>query len=345
MREYQKAVLKNPKNLPALNVNMLNMLVPLYVQGWEAGEKLLNETITDKHLMHRLSSLVELKELALSSIVHHGYPLMVKELQKLLNNSTLSMSPDIFQVLFFEGVNGLERGLLKYDPKKTLSVSYIMSWFTTYAERELLRLETPTGVSPTRYQVLKKIYAVRNKMEHELGRAPTHEEVVDYFHSGKADRASKRGRKTGTASQANQKITLEDVIEQHEVTLAMNLATRSYELIQPYDNTQQPANSTEGVVTSFLQQHVNNIKPDALTTLVYYLGYDVDTSLLTTRKMNALWSTWVKFFNTPGTVFRELLESNGITQPTKNNPADNNKAYVEFHQLFNNPTLILGDKA
>ena len=58
------------------------------------------------------------------------------------------------------------------------------------------------------------------QLENDLGREPTNQEILQYFHSGKADKSlfsSKSKPKDGGVFKSNNSITEEDIIEQQNI--------------------------------------------------------------------------------------------------------------------------------
>lgn len=106
--------------------------------------------------------------------------------------------------------------------KMSSAVNYLMNWIRTSVEREAAKDEAEFGLSVSKLRLFKKISAVRAKMETDLGRKVSDEEVLEYFHSGQADVKSKYGHKASAKKEwggvaENQKITLDQIREQREL--------------------------------------------------------------------------------------------------------------------------------
>lgn len=133
--------------------------------------------------------------------------------------------PRAFHVILEEedlkqaALEGLYKMLMKADLNKMDSaMNYLMNWIKTTVERAASKNESEFGMSPSKLRIFRKIAAVRTKMKADLGREPSDDEVLEYFHSGQADWKSMYGRKGSnkTAFKENAKMTLKDVTEQSD---------------------------------------------------------------------------------------------------------------------------------
>lgn len=116
---------------------------------------------------------------------------------------------------------GIYAGLMKLDldKMKKSSMNLIMQYVTMKVSREALRMEASVGISPSKLRLFKKIAAVRRSMREQLGYDPTDEEVLEYFHSGKADYKTMNG-KAGSNQvrfKANAAIRLKDIQDQRKL--------------------------------------------------------------------------------------------------------------------------------
>lgn len=115
------------------------------------------------------------------------------------------------------GFEGVFKMLRKTDLSKMKSgTNYLMNWVKTSVERSAAKAEAVYGLPPSRLRVFKKISAVRAKLAADMGRQPTDEEVLEFFHSGAADWKSYYGH-TGSNSKSfkeNARISLGTVTEQ-----------------------------------------------------------------------------------------------------------------------------------
>lgn len=229
-----------------ITIEDLRTYVPIY----QDGDAALTELESAEHDIapgryNALQNRVVLRELALARICELSAPLMTRETSKLLTNSRLRGKEGVFDSLYWAGIRGMEKGLRKFevDKIKTSSTNYLFQWFVTYARNELMALEAPFGIPVSRYLKYRKIGAVRSKLTEELERRPTNEEILDYFHSGRADVRTMNGRvaNAGKPSRANRMITLDEVQEQEDFlrlsssVMLMNDDEDGWEYVQSVD--------------------------------------------------------------------------------------------------------------
>lgn len=165
----------------------------------------------------------ELLDSYYESLVFLLYPLLLNSLSTLFSKEPMvDMNENLYSVLL-AGVEGIKKGVSKYNNKQDsgTSVHYIMQWFNTYAKRDIEKIAASSmGINASKYTMFKKIAAVRMQLENDLGREPTNQEMLDYFHSGKADKSlfkSKSKPKEGEVFKSNNSITEDDIIEQQNI--------------------------------------------------------------------------------------------------------------------------------
>lgn len=204
-----------------ITVPALKHYVPIFQIGDIAEEYLLeNADTVDMVERNQLETAMRLKELALKRIIELSMPLITREINKIISKSHLKNDDDnsLFNILFYAGIDGMRRGLRKFDVEKmnNSSTNYLFQWLTTYAKKELVSLESPFGIPPSRFVKYKKISAVRKKLTEMNGKYASNEEVLEYFHSGKADIKNMNGRvgSSDKPSQDNLNMTMELVVEQ-----------------------------------------------------------------------------------------------------------------------------------
>ena len=116
---------------------------------------------------------------------------------------------------------GIYAALLKLDIEKMKksNLNLIMQYVSTKVSREALRMEASVGMSPSKLRLYKKIAAVRRSLKDQIGRDPTDEEVLDYFHSGKADYKTMNGKTDSNLKpyKVNTTIKLKDIQGQREL--------------------------------------------------------------------------------------------------------------------------------
>lgn len=216
-----------------LTLEALKLYTPLFQEGAKAQESLdkaaESGTAIDTPERMRLEAQVSLGDMAFRKIEELSVPLIRREIMKFVRKSHLrDEAEEIYDVIYYAGLSGMKRGLLnfKIDKLDKSATNYLFQWITTYAKKELLTLEAPMGVAPSRFQRLKKIAAVRKKLSEELQRDATDEEILDYFHSGRAEIKNFEGRKDkkGGVSESNKKITVELIQEQASVEKNLTFA-------------------------------------------------------------------------------------------------------------------------
>lgn len=159
-----------------------------------------------------------LSEVSLSAIVFLAAPLLIDTTSKVLKPSFLNDKASLFPVIYYAGISGIEKGVNKYnsDSDTGVSIHYIIRWFKTYAERELEKAEADTlGLSFSKFIKVKKIAAVRMRLERERGCPVSNEEVLSTFISGQAEKRNEgKDISEMKVSDENRKMTIEDIIEQ-----------------------------------------------------------------------------------------------------------------------------------
>lgn len=202
-----------------VTVEALKYYVPIFHKGDAASEKLLEPEKYSIDQLNSLRTVARLKDLTVEKIAALAGPLITREINKLIKNSHLNGREDLFDILYYAGINGMIKGMRHFDVDKLnkSSTNYLFQWIVTYAKKELNILEAPFGIAPSRFQRYKKISAVRKKMSEQLGRYATNEEVLQYFLSGQADLKTMNGRveKDDKPYAVNQNMTL-DIIEEQE---------------------------------------------------------------------------------------------------------------------------------
>lgn len=308
-----------------VTVEALRLYVPLFQSGETADARLKepkDKSLGDLAERARLLSEQGLTKLAYDELTELTYPLMRREIQSVIRNSHLKREEDeIFSVIYYAGLGGMERGLRKFDVKKIeeSATNYLFQWIMVYAKKELLRLEAPMGVPPTRFQKHKKIAAVRKKLSELLERPATNTEILEYFHTGRAEFKSYNGPKIKAAgvSEANRKITMELIEEQEELEKNLSFAQifdssedyRSERLLSASDSTP----FSETLMGTFLA--TQNFLPEAVAVLKSELQQETtpqeDLLLkgMSATKHQSTMRVWKEYLADPRGDFRTFLES------------------------------------
>lgn len=224
---------------PRLTTDALRYYVPYFHEGSRA-ERILVEHGGElsPHERSALEVRARWKGLASRSIAELCKPLTISEIQKMITTSHMRNSRhNLKDILYAAAMNGLEKGLTHFDPEKInkSATNYLFQWIITYTKKELAALEAPFGVPPSRFQKIKKVAAVRKKLSDELGRYATNEEVLEFFHSGRADRKGLVSRKdapeSGFASNANMTMQM---VEEQEIIEKSFLYTELMDPLEDY---------------------------------------------------------------------------------------------------------------
>lgn len=249
-----------------------------YVPIFQAGDKAEKILESDVELSHEDRSMLEnavvLKDMVMEKITSLSMPLITRELNKIISKSHLRSedNTDLFNLLLYAGLDGMKRGLRKFDVDKInkSSTNYLFQWLTTYAKKELVVAEAPFGIPPSRFAKYKKISAVRKKLTDLKGEYATNQEVLDYFHSGKADIKNFNGRvgSSNKPSQDNLNMTMALVEEQEN--FEQNLM--NVDLIDPQEDYSVDVKLAKNAITSFgetifgvfLQQHAFTVEASAV---------------------------------------------------------------------------------
>jgi len=307
-----------------VTVEALRLYVPLFQRGEAAESKLADPqdgSLNDLDDRARLLSERGLKKLAYDELTELTYPLMRREIQSVIRNSHLKREEDeIFSVIYYAGLGGMERGLRKFDVTKIeeSATNYIFQWIMVYAKKELLKLEAPMGVPPTRFQKHKKIAAVRKKLSELLDRPATNDEILEYFHTGRAEFKSYNGPKIKAAgvSDANKKITMELIEEQEEIEKNLSFAQifdisedyRSERLLSASDD----APFSETLMGTFISSM--SFQPEAVAVLKSELQQETsgpeDLMLkgMSATKHQSIMRVWREYLADPRGDFRTFLQ-------------------------------------
>ena len=235
-----------------ITVDAIRYYIPLFHAGDAAVNKLETGEHTETERAHLLTRAA-LRDAVVEKITSLCQPLMTKEINNLIKNSHLKGREDLFDLLYYAGINGMLKGLRHFDVDKlnTSSTNYLFQWIVTYAKKELLVAEAPFGVAPSRFQQLKKISAVRKRMSEEMGRYASNEEVLEYFLSGKADIKNMNGRKSDKDKpyEVNRRMTLEIVAEQEYFEKNLNHVS----LLDPLEDHAAEVKMSEAAATPFAE--------------------------------------------------------------------------------------------
>jgi DNA-directed RNA polymerase specialized sigma subunit len=312
-----------------ITVESLKFYIPLFHMGDQATERLLDEGLSSAE-RNSLETRARLKELSVEKIAALSGPLITRELNKMISNSHLGGKEDLFDILYYAGINGLIKGLRHFEVEKMnkSSTNYIFQWITTYAKKELTAIEAPFGIAPSRFQKYKKISAVRKKLSEELGRYAENNEVLDYFKSGKADMRSMNGRvsNAGKPSLANLNMTIDSIEEQEHFEKNLSYTT----LIDPHEDHSFEARLSEIDKTplfettfgSFLDSYnftlsaravlLSDLKSSGMTNLESNEAINMDKTEY--KSLSNRWRDLMRDINGPFYKFLKTVEKDSFSQ-------------------------------
>lgn len=307
---------------PRLTINDLDLCVPLFKSGLSAEEDLLQDVSYPPEVLLKHETLVETKRLVFDYLISQSDGLIRQEVGKLLKTSSLIDAHDSFNQIYYAGVRGFAKGLAKYSPdaKKHSPTNYLFQWVFTYAKRELMSIEAPFGMPPTRYEKLKKVAAVRRKLSESLGRQATNTELLKFFHDGGADMSNKIGRvnNAGKPSQANKNMKLEDIEEQEDLERRMGIKLIDIQDPVLSERTFKTSDANlfdETIFGAFVAQH--RFSRRALAVLRSELQDGSDPTLtdlasvdsMSDREYRRLAKLWSEFISDPSSPFITFLKS------------------------------------
>lgn len=317
---------KRKKTFDRITVDDLKYYIPIFHIGDAAEEILLTNDSLSENNRNLLESKARLKDMAVKKIAELSGPLITFELNKIIKNSHLNGKEDLYNILYYAGIDGMIKGLRHFEVEKInkSSTNYIFQWITTYAKKELSTLEAPFGIAPSRFAKYKKISAVRKKLSEQLERYATNEEVLEYFHSGQADIKNMNGKvaNQNEPSKANREIKLSLIEEQEHYE--QNLSTVNYvdptlDYYGEINNETNIANETEQkfentIMGVFVEQY--NFTEKAIAVLVSNLKYsNVDSKILekiftiTNTEYKQITKSWEKLFKDVNGPFYSFLKT------------------------------------
>lgn len=302
-----------------ITVEALKYYVPIFQKGDNALNQILYTDNLSPGDKNKLETIAKLRDLAVNKITELSRPLIIVEINKILSTSYLKNESGIFDLLYYAGINGLVKGLRKFDVNKInrSSTNYLFQWITTYAKRELLTQEAPFNIAPSRYGVYKKINAVRQKLSSLLEREVSNKEVYNFFQSGEADIKTLNGPlKKPKISKANRNITMEMIEEQEEFSQKYSYMF----LLDPIDDYNMPHKDDNIFEESIFGVFTNlyNFTNEAVIVLKSYLKFDTDDSSTIRKarfnKVEKMWKKLLKDINGPFYQFLTELNTEGFIE-------------------------------
>ena len=205
-----------------LTLEVLKRNVPLLHAGEAAQEKLQNDPPTDITEAQALQRTViageQAKERLITSSLSFVTMLAKKEMSRRSQWGSSVPLDDIIQ----EGFAGLLKGLRAYDPTADHKspTNYLGQWVSTQMRRGLENMDHSFSVPQEAIERHRKIRAIRSRLETEMGRRPTDQEIVDAARDSKGQYGdTKMGRLNKTQNSTaprTRDITLAHVEEERK---------------------------------------------------------------------------------------------------------------------------------
>lgn len=203
-----------------LTLELLKRETPLLHAGTKASETLKEET--DPAEIQRLKLVVVEGERAQEKLIQASLSFIIslakKEQARRAQWGSSIPLDDIVQ----EGMAGLIRGFHTYNPNtpQKSATNYLGQWATTQMRRGLESMDHSFTVPHESMERQRKIRAIRSRLENELGRKPTDEEIVEAARDSKGQYGDKKmGRLKKITSQSKSRdITIDHVKEERKLS-------------------------------------------------------------------------------------------------------------------------------
>lgn len=202
-----------------LTLELLARDVPLYQAGQRAGRLLANlDGGVGEGDRRRIVEAHWRGEAAKERLILAGLPLIRLLAGREYQRRRGWQSQIAFDDLVQEGVSGLLRGLMAYNPHsgQRSATNYLGQWILVEMRRNSERLDNDLGVPFDASERFRRIRALRSRLISELGREPTDEEIAaasgDPLYGG----GGKMGRVHKTNSGPRQ-LTVRQVAEEREL--------------------------------------------------------------------------------------------------------------------------------
>ena len=200
-----------------VDISLFERTIPPFKEGLKAKELLESGGDMDRAEKTRLRSSVTAGD--------HAYDDVCKSCEWMVNRVVREelRRPRLFHVALdeedlkqagFEAIWKMMKNA-NLDKMRGSAVNYLMQWINTNVRRAALKEESEFGMSSSKISTMRKIAAIRAKVEKKLGRRASDQEVYDYIQSGAATVNTVYGRADGSSKdKANKKITLDLINEQ-----------------------------------------------------------------------------------------------------------------------------------
>lgn len=193
---YRSPLMSRMAGSGELTLDLLRREVPVFQAGRNAAQVLAGpDAPTDMVGRQALVRQVRAGEAAQERLVLAAIPLIKHLAAKEHARRQRWQSQITFEDLFQEGVGGLLRGLMAYNPEggQKSPTNYLGQWIMIEMRRNVEAVDNDFGVAFDAAERMRKIRALRSRLSAELGREPTDEEIIE----ASGDSAYAGGRKIG----------------------------------------------------------------------------------------------------------------------------------------------------
>jgi hypothetical protein len=200
-----------------VDISLFERTIPPFREGLKAKELLESSNDMDRTEKARLRSSVTAGERAYNDVCTSCAWMVNRVVREELRR------PRSFHVILDEedlkqvGFEAVWKMMKNADLSKMRgsAVNYLMQWINTNVRRAALKEESEFGMSSSKISTIRKIAAIRARVEKKIGRKASDQEVYDYIQSGAATIKTMYGRADGSSKNgANRKITLDLIKEQ-----------------------------------------------------------------------------------------------------------------------------------
>jgi RNA polymerase sigma factor (sigma-70 family) len=176
---YQSPLLSRLSDGGRLTLELLRENVPALKAGHHASQQLA-EGGPDQADRALLQAAVRAGEVAKERLVLAAMPLIKHLAQKEHTRRRGWQTQVTFDDLFQEGMYGLLRGLLAYNPDggQTSPTNYLGQWITVQMRRNVESVDNDFEVPYESAERFRRIRALRSRLAGELGRSPSEEEIL-----------------------------------------------------------------------------------------------------------------------------------------------------------------------
>ena len=215
---------RNDTGSSYLSRELFERTVPVFKRGLEAREELSSNDDLPRVEKVKLRKAVSRGSDAYSEVCDKAGWIIERAVKTEMDkprNFHVLLDPEDLRQAGFEAVWKMMR---KADPSKMSgsAVNYLMQWVNTDVSRAAMSNEPSYGMSSNKLKRMRKVAAVRRKLAGKIGREPTDEEVLKFFHDGGARIDTKYGRRNADTSSSSG-ITIDVIREQSKLEHGTNL--------------------------------------------------------------------------------------------------------------------------